>query len=164
MLNKERVRKTKSASWMTFASTKVIVGLLHVTQKAPITKTRLFKYIESFTTKNWKCSDKKSDIFHVSAENIDCGYSFEPPCRGGSNEYPQSIFLSRNKKINVYPSKHQFYYMKVGKGVKIIQACFPDDNCNVISTPTQPRYVSVEMTLLCHCEYLAKIYEWGYKK
>ena len=35
---------------------------------------------------------KSSDIFHISAQNIDCGYSFEPPCRGGSNEYPQSMF------------------------------------------------------------------------
>ena len=37
-------------------------------------------------------------FFHISAENIDCGYSFEPPRRGGSNEYPQSVFLSENKK------------------------------------------------------------------
>ena len=32
-------------------------------------------------------------IFHISAQNIDCGYSLEPPRRGGSNEYPQSMFL-----------------------------------------------------------------------
>ena len=38
-----------------------------------ITKTRLFKYIENFTTKNWKFSDKNSDIFHISAQNIGCG-------------------------------------------------------------------------------------------
>ena len=64
---------------------------------------------------------KTSDIFHISAQNIDCGYSLEPPRRGGSNEYPQSMFLSRNKKNNVYPCKPQFYYIKVGfKGVKII--------------------------------------------
>ena len=31
-------------------------------------------------------------IFLVSAQNIDCGYSLEPPQRGGSNEYPQSMF------------------------------------------------------------------------
>ena len=35
-------------------------------------------------------------FFHISAQNIDCGYSFEPPCRGGFNEYSQSMFLSRN--------------------------------------------------------------------
>ena len=31
-------------------------------------------------------------IFHISARNIDCGYSLEPPCQGGSNEYLQSMF------------------------------------------------------------------------
>ena len=64
---------------------------------------------------------KHSDIFHISAQNIDCGYSLEPPRRGGSNEYPQSMFLSRYKKNNVYPCKPQFYSIKVGfKGVKIM--------------------------------------------
>ena len=52
-----------------------------------ITKTCLFKYNENFTTKKWKFSDKNSDIFHISAQNVDCGYSLEPPRRGGSNEY-----------------------------------------------------------------------------
>ena len=87
-----------------------------------ITKTGLFKYTENFTTKNWKFSDKNSNIFfHISVQNIDCGYSLEPPLRGSSNEYPQSMFLCRNKKNNVYPCKPQFYYIKVGfKGVKII--------------------------------------------
>ena len=44
-----------------------------------ITKTRLFKYIENFTTKKGKFSDKNSDIFHISAQNIDCRYSLELP-------------------------------------------------------------------------------------
>ena len=71
--------------------------------------------------KNENFQRKNSDIFHFSAQNIDCGYSLEPPRRGGSNEYPRSMFLSRNKKNNVYPYKPQFYYIKVGfKGVKII--------------------------------------------
>ena len=64
---------------------------------------------------------KNSDIFNISAQNIDCGYSLEPPRWGGSNQYPQSMFLSKNKKNNVYPCKPQFYYIKVGfEGVKII--------------------------------------------
>ena len=46
---------------------------------------------------------KHSDIFHISAQNIDCGYSFEPPRRGGSNEYPQSMFLSKIRKIMYTP-------------------------------------------------------------
>ena len=60
-------------------------------------------------------------MFHISAQNIDCGYSLEPPRQGGSNEYPQSLFLDRNKKTDVYLCKPQFYYIKVGfKGVSII--------------------------------------------
>ena len=70
---------------------------------------------ETFQIKNSKY------FFHIFAQNINCGYSLETPRRGGSNEYPQSILLIRNKKNNVYPCKPQFYYIKVGfKGVKII--------------------------------------------
>ena len=39
------------------------------------------------------------DIFLIFAQNIDCGYTLEPPCRGGSNEYPQSMFWSKIRKI-----------------------------------------------------------------
>ena len=64
---------------------------------------------------------KNSDIFLISAQNIYCRYSLEPPRWGGSNEYLQSMSLSRNKKNNVYPCKPQFYYIKVGlRGVNII--------------------------------------------
>ena len=37
-------------------------------------------------------------FFLFFAQNIDCGYTLEPPRRGGSNEYPQSMFWSKNKK------------------------------------------------------------------
>ena len=60
---------------------------------------------------------------------MDCGYSLEPSRRGGSNEYPQSTFLNRNKKNNVYPCKPQFYYIKVGfEGVEFMEVCFRDDH------------------------------------
>ena len=60
-------------------------------------------------------------MFFTTAQNIDCGYSLEPPQPGSSNDYPQSMFLSRNKKNNVYPCKSQFYFINVGfKGVNII--------------------------------------------
>ena len=87
--------------------------------------------LKILTTKNEKNkTDKNSDIFQISAQNVDCGYTLEPRRRGGSNEYPQSMFLSRNKTNNIYPCKPQFYYIKVGyKGVKIIQACFRDGLC-----------------------------------
>ena len=60
-----------------------------------ITKTRLIKYIENFTTKKRKLSDENSGSFHISVQNIDCGYSLEPPRRGGYNEYPQSMFWAK---------------------------------------------------------------------
>ena len=67
-----------------------------------------------------------SDIFYISARNIDCGYSLEVPRPGGSNECQQSIYfsrntparrflrlpkiyvLSRNNKNNLYLCKPQF--------------------------------------------------------
>ena len=59
-----------------------------------ITKTCLFKYIKKISPpkKNENFQIKTFDIFHISAQNIDCGYSLEPPRGGGSNEYPQSMF------------------------------------------------------------------------
>ena len=48
----------------------------------------------------------KTDIFHISAQNINCGYSLELPRQGSS--YSQSMFLSKNKKNNVYLCKPQF--------------------------------------------------------
>ena len=92
-----------------------------------ITETRLFKYIENCPPKTENFQIKDSNNIHISAKIIDCGYSLEPPRRGGSNEYPQSMFLSRNKKNNVYRCKPQFYYVKVWfNGVIIIKACFRD--------------------------------------
>ena len=78
-------------------------------------------YWKFYHKKNESFQMKNSNFFHISAQNIDCGYSLEPPRRGGSYEYPQSMFLSKNKKNIVYHCKPQFYYIKVGfKGVKII--------------------------------------------
>ena len=86
-----------------------------------ITKTRLFKYIANSSPKTENFQVKNSDIFHISVQNIDCRYSLETPRQGGSNEYPQFVFLSRHKKNNVYPCKPPFYYIKVGfEGVNII--------------------------------------------
>ena len=42
-------------------------------------------------------------MFSIFAQNIDCGYTLEPPRRGGSNEYPQSMFWIKNKKKIVIP-------------------------------------------------------------
>ena len=74
-----------------------------------ITKTRLFKYMEKCTSKNWKFSDKKIWYFSYFCSKHRLWVFF------------RTASVSRNKKNNVYPCKPQFYYIKVGfKGVKII--------------------------------------------
>ena len=58
-----------------------------------ITKTcscNIQKFV--FSSKNGKFNLKLFDSFNILAQNIDCGYTLEPPRRGGSNEYPQSVF------------------------------------------------------------------------
>ena len=95
----------------------------HFDSKFPLRKLACSNILRILPPKNENFQMKNSGSFHISAQNIDCGYSLEPPQRGGSNEYLQSMFLSRNKKINVYPCKPQFYCIKVGfwgVGVKTI--------------------------------------------
>ena len=48
--------------------------------------SNILKILQPKKRKNFQI--KKFDIFHISVQNIDCGYSLEPPRRGGSNEYP----------------------------------------------------------------------------
>ena len=58
--------------------------------------------------KNENFQIKNSDIFHIFAPNIDCGYSLEPPRRGGYNEYPQSLFWAEIRKIMYTPVNPSF--------------------------------------------------------
>ena len=44
------------------------------------------------------------DIFYIIAHNIDCGYTLEPPRQGSSNEYPQSMFWTKDKKNRFTPA------------------------------------------------------------
>ena len=63
------------------------------------------RYFFSLKTENFHVNI--FDIFIIFSQNIDCGYKLEPPRRGGSNEYPQSMCCSKNKKnryIPAYPS------------------------------------------------------------
>ena len=46
--------------------------------------------------KTFSC--KITPNFHIFAQFIACGYMLEPPRRGVSNEYPQSMFWIKNKK------------------------------------------------------------------
>ena len=56
---------------------------------------------------------EKKDIFNVLIQIIDCGYMLEPPRRGASNEYTQSLFCSKNKKIGIPLQTPVFLYKSV---------------------------------------------------
>ena len=60
------------------------------------------------------------------------------------------MFLSRNKKNNVYPCKSQFYYIKVGlfKGVKIILARFRDVMASTNKSADLGQNVRLRLVLL----------------
>ena len=65
--------------------------------------TEIFKVV-----KNEDLQQKFFDMFLIFAQNIDCGNTLEPPRRGGSNGYPQSMFWSKNKKNRHTPAKPSF--------------------------------------------------------
>ena len=46
---------------------------------------------------------KSFDVFNIFSQNIHCGYTLEPP-----NEYPQSMFWSKNKRNRFGPAKFRF--------------------------------------------------------
>ena len=48
-----------------------------------------------FYHQDWKFSDKNPATFHIPAQNIDSGYSLEPPRQDGSKEYPQFMFFEQ---------------------------------------------------------------------
>ena len=63
-------------------------------ENTPIQYTEIFNVV-----KKMKIFGRKFDIFLVFAQNIDCGYTLEPPRQSGSNKYPQSMFWRKIRKI-----------------------------------------------------------------
>ena len=47
-------------------------------------------------------------FFLFFAQNIDCGYTLEPPRRGGSNEYPQSMYHIKVGYKGIFIHGHVF--------------------------------------------------------
>ena len=73
-------------------------------ENMPMQYTELFEVVI-----NANFQQKNVDSFLIFSQNIDCGYTLEPHWQGGSNEYPKSMYLSKNKKNrysshSVYPS------------------------------------------------------------
>ena len=84
------------------------------------------QYTENFLAlENENFQKKKLNIFLNFAQNIDCGYTLEPPRRGSSNEYTL-CFGSKIRKIGI-PLLISVLLYKVGyKGVYITRTYFPD--------------------------------------
>ena len=70
--------------------------------------------------KNDNFQMKNCNIFHIFAQNIDCGYTLEAVLTSTHN-------LCFRAEKNEHPCKPQFYYIKVGcKGVYITRTCLHD--------------------------------------
>ena len=61
-------------------------------------------------------------FFFFLLQNIDYGYSLEPPRRGGSNVYPQSMFWAKRRKIANF-STENFHFLQLKKYLYIAWAC-----------------------------------------
>ena len=85
---------------------------IQIYRNCHLQKLKIFKY-------------KNSDIFHISAQNIDCGYSLEPPRWGSSNKYPQFMFLAEITKTMYTPANPSFTIEKWGlRGSKLYRHVF----------------------------------------
>ena len=66
------------------------------------------------------------DIFVIIAQNIDCGYTLEPP-RRGSKEFPHLCFGAKITKIDIPYIPQFLLYTKVEfKGVYMPRTCYLD--------------------------------------
>ena len=67
------------------------------------------QYTENFSAvKNGIFYCNLFEIFNIIAQSINCGYTLEPPRRGGSNDFPQSMFLIKTKKNRYTPENSSF--------------------------------------------------------
>ena len=80
-------------------------------------------------------------IFLISAQNIDSGYSLEPPRRGGSNEYPQSMYLAEICKISGFLSEN-FQFLVVKFSIYLNRRVFVMDIVRRMWQVAQPIYFS----------------------
>ena len=113
------------------------------TNRVCITKTRLYNF-EILTPLNLTFMQKKLGftgvyiIFIILLKNIDCGYSLEPPRRGGSNEYPIYV-LSRNmKNIRIFLSEN-FPFLVVKFSIHLNRRVFVMVSFQPSFCPVSPR-------------------------
>ena len=76
--------------------------------KSALRKQAYSNILENLPAKYEKNQIKILIFFLCLLKNIDCGYSLEPPRRGGSNEYPQTMFWAEIWKIMYTPVNPSF--------------------------------------------------------
>ena len=75
---------------------------------SPLRKQAYSNILENLPAKYENFQIKILIFFLCLLKNIDCGYSLEPPRRGSSNEYPQSMFWAEIWKIMYTPVNPSF--------------------------------------------------------
>ena len=69
------------------------------------------------------------------------------------------MFLSNNKKNNVYHCKPQFYYINMGfKGIQIILVCFRDVTSSFLNSKQVLIKIYVGYITIFQCIYIVYIY------
>ena len=69
------------------------------------------QYIDTLKDVKNENFQSKKRYFLIFAQNINCGYTLEQPRRGGSNEYPQTMFRSKIEK-SYTPANPIFLYQR----------------------------------------------------
>ena len=93
----------------------------------------------------------------MSAQTIDCGYSLELPCRGGSNEYPQSMFWAEIWKMSVFFLSENFPFLFVKFSMYLNRLVFVMECHNLIYISRKEAYhisKQWELRSVCNICYL----------
>ena len=103
-----------------------VVGVDRKTTQLPITKTCLYNF-DPLKPHFYivKLGFTGVYIFFLFLlKKIDCGYSLEPPRRGGSNEYPQSMFWAEIWKISDFFLSENVQFLEVNFSVYLNRRVF----------------------------------------
>ena len=98
-------------------------------KKQIITKTRLYNFDplkpHFYIVKLGFTGVQKNvyNIFLISAQNIDCGYSLEPPRRGGSNDTHNLCLEQKNEKYQSFLCEI-FQFLKVKFSIYLYRRVF----------------------------------------
>ena len=90
---KSQVSLSIHAVWSVFAAQLWVAKDPKLVQMDSHYEKHAYSNTENISLLNTEnCQIKNSDIFHISAQIIDCGYLLEPPQQGSSKEYPNLCF------------------------------------------------------------------------